>query len=166
MPQSHIQEHIELIAKHEEEFLAQRTRAERLSDNIAGFVGSLKFVGVHLGLFGFWITWNMMPDLHHFDPAPFSLLQTVVAMESILVASFILMRQARLGRRADERDHLMLQMLILTEKEITAVLGMDRSIAKEIGLEKEANQPEIKELSQATSIDDVAKTIKETLPEG
>jgi hypothetical protein len=34
------------------------------------------------------------------------------------------MRQSRMSRRAEERDHLMLQLLLLTEKELTAVLGM------------------------------------------
>jgi uncharacterized membrane protein len=165
MPPTHLQSHIELIAKHEEEFLAQRTSAERLSDNIAGFIGSLPFVAAHLCAFAIWIVLNLLPQTHHFDPRPFSLLQTIVAMESILVASFILIRQSRLGRRSDERDHLMLQILMLTEKEITAVLGMDRHIATEMGLHKEANNPEVRELSQETSIDDVAQNIKESLPE-
>ena len=65
-----------------------------------------------------------------------------------------------MARRSDERDHLMLQILLLTEKEITAVLGMDRQIAKQVGLEKIANNPELRELSQQTSIDDMAQTIK------
>ena len=107
---------------------------------------------------------NMLPHVRHFDPKPFGLLQTVVAMEAILVASFILMRQARLGRRSDERDHMMLQILLLTEKELTALLGMDRQIASQMGLNKVANNPEVRDLSKETSIDDLAQTIKENLP--
>ena len=99
-----------------------------------------------------------------FDPAPFSLLGTILAFEAILLASFILMRQARMNRRADERNHLMLQILLLTEKEITAALGIDRQIAKQLGLENFANGTEIRELSQRTSIDDMAQTIKDNLP--
>lgn len=104
-----------------------------------------------------------VPSIRHFDPAPYSLLGTCVALEAILLASFILMRQSRLSRRADERDHLILQVLLLTEKEITMVLGMDRQIAKQVGLEKMANNPEVRELSQHTSIEDVAQTIRENL---
>jgi uncharacterized membrane protein len=163
MSQSHIQEQIELIAKHEQEFLEQRSLGERLTDAVACFIGSLTFVGAHLAIFAVWIVWNLMPQMKHFDPEPFSLLQTCVAMESILAASFILMRQARLGRRSDERDHLMLQVLLLTEKEITAVLGMDRQIATEMGLGRAANTQEIRDLSRETSIEDVAQTIKENL---
>ena len=41
MSQDHIQEHVDLIAKHEQEFLAQRTRTERIGDAIASFAGGL-----------------------------------------------------------------------------------------------------------------------------
>jgi uncharacterized membrane protein len=164
MSQSHIQEQIEVIARHEQEFLEQRTQAERIIDGIAGFVGSLPFVAVHLCIFAAWIVINLLPHTRHFDPRPFGLLQTCVAMEAIMVSSFILMRQARLGRRSDERDHMMLQILLLTEKELTALLGMDRQIASEMGLAKAANNPEVRDLSQETSIDDLQQTIKDNLP--
>ena len=164
MPRTHIQDHVDLIAKHEQDFLANRTRAERIIDAVAGYIGSLTFVVVHIVYFVLWIVWNVLPATHHFDPRPFSLLQTLVAMESILAASFILMRQGRLGRRADERDHLMLQILILTEKEITALLGVNREIAQEVGVSDMANEDEVHALSQPTSIDDVAQTIAEKLP--
>src|ERR1700744_5585482 len=154
MSQSHIQDHVELIAKHEQEFLSQRTRTEQLIDSIAGFVGSLTFVVAHLCLFALWIELNLLPHLHHFDPVPFSLLQTIVAMESILLASFILMRQARLGRRSDERDHLMLQILILTEKEVAAVIGMNRRMAIKLGLRDVVADRDIQQLSEDTSIDE------------
>jgi uncharacterized membrane protein len=164
MSQTHIQEQIEQIARHEQEFLERRTSAERMIDGIAGFIGSLPFVAVHLVVFAMWIVMNLLPHTRHFDPKPFGLLQTSVAMEAILIASFILMRQARLGRRSDERDHMMLQILLLTEKELTALLGMDRQIASEMGLNKAANSSEVRELSQETSIDDLQQTIKENLP--
>jgi uncharacterized membrane protein len=163
MSQTHIEAHIDLITKHEQEFLAKRTQGERLGDNVAMFIGSFGFVGVHLLLFVGWIGWNVLPGVSHFDPWPFSLLGTIVAMEAIFLASFILMRQARLGRRAEERDHLMLQILILTEKEITAVLKMDRQIALQVGAESAANSAEVRELSQQTSIEEVAQTINENL---
>ena len=164
MPQTHIQEHIDLIARHEQEFLAQRTRAERLGDSIASLVGSLLFVSINLLGSAAWVLWNLAPGLDHFDPAPFSLLGTVLALEAILTASFILMRQARTSRRADERDHLMLQVLLLSEKEITALLKINRQIANHLGLDRAANNAELRELSQHTSIEDVAQTIKDNLP--
>ena len=166
MSQSHIEEHINLIAKHEQDFLIRRTPSERLGDTIAGFAGSLLFVCIHLAVFGGWMIFNAVSFTrpHHFDPSPFPLLGTLVALEAILLASIILMRQSRMSRRAEERDHLMLQILLLTEKEITAVLGMDRKIAGQVGLQRVANDKELEQLSQHTSIDDVAQTLKNKLP--
>ncbi len=164
MSQTHIQEHVDLIARHEQDFLAQRTATDRLGDAIATFAGSFPFICIHVAFFVVWILLNTLPFVRHFDPAPFSLLATLVALEAILLASFILMRQARMSRRADERDHLMLQILLLTEKEITAVLSIERHVAARVGLDRVANNTEVSALSQHTSIEDVAQTIKEQLP--
>jgi uncharacterized membrane protein len=166
VPQDHIQEHINLIARHEQEFLTKRSAAERVSDSLARFAGSFAFVCVHLVLFVAWMAVNSLTivRIRHFDPEPFSLMATVVALEAILLASIILMRQTRMSRRADERDHLMLQILLLTEKENTAILGIAREIAQRAGLKSAVNNEEIDQLTQTTSIDDVAHGIKETFP--
>jgi uncharacterized membrane protein len=163
-----LRDHIETIAKHEREFLARRTPTERLGDSIGAFVGSLYFVALHVCFF---VSWALVNTLHigsipHFDPFPFSLLGTCVGSEAIVIASFILMRQARIGRRADERDHLILQILLLAEQEITAVLTLDRQIAEKVGLLRVATDTEIEQLSQHTSIDEIAQTIQDTLPGG
>jgi len=164
---NHVQEHIGTIAKHELEFLARRSSAERLGDLTAAIVGNLGFVAAHIFLFLFWILANTldMPPIPHFDPVPFSLLGTIVAMEAILLASLILMRQARLARRADEREHLMLQILLLTEKEVTAVISMNQQIAARVGLRDMENSKEIEQLGRNTSIDEVAQDIQRSLSE-
>ena len=64
-----------------------------------------------------WIAINTVSirGIHQFDPNPFPLLDTGVALEAILPASFILMRQSGLAKRADEREHLMLHLNALME---------------------------------------------------
>ena len=164
--QGHVRDHIELVVKHEQEFLAKRTRTEKMGDRMASLIGSLSYVAGHLLLFGVWTLWNTLPiaRLPHFDPFPFPFLATLFAFEAILVASFILMRQSRISRRSEERDQLMMQILLLTEREITAVLGVDRQIAERVGLHKIAADEEISQLSEHTSIDEVAQGIKESMP--
>jgi uncharacterized membrane protein len=163
-PLPHLQDHVQIIAKHEQEFLERRTRSERLGDALGTVIGSLPFVVVHLVWFTFWLLVNIFPlGVPHFDPYPFSLLNTIVAMEAIFLASFILMRQARMSRRSDERDHLILQILMLTEKEITASLGVERQIASRIGMHEVAKDAAIEQLSQMTSIDEVAQEVQQHL---
>jgi uncharacterized membrane protein len=163
---SHLQEHIDVILKHEEEFLARRTAAERVGDFFGAFVGSLIFIGIHAVWFGTWVLVNTLNlgGISHFDPVPFPLLDTLVAIEAIFLASFIVMRQSRLSRRSDERDHLILQVLLLAEKEITAVLQIERQMAAKAGLAEVAEDSDIHQLSQKTSIDDVAQSLKESMP--
>ncbi len=164
-PSSHLRDHIEIVAKHEQEFLKQRTSAERLGDSLGALIGSLTFVTIQLCGFAAWVLINTLriARFPHFDPFPFPLLNTILALEAILLASFIVMRQSRISRRAEEREHLILQMLLLTEKEITAVLGVDRQIAGRVGLTDVAKDNEIEQLSQRTSIDEVAQRLKEQL---
>ena len=145
--------------------MARRTAAERLGDFLGAFVGSLTFIGIHAMWFTAWILVNtvQIARIPHFDHAPFSILDTVVAIEAIFLASFIVMRQSRSSRRSDERDHLILQVLLLAEKEITAVLQIERQIAARIGLSEVAKDAEIVQLSQKTSIDDVAQSLKDSM---
>jgi uncharacterized membrane protein len=163
-PLSHLRDHIQIIAKHEQEFLERRTKSEKLGDSLGAFIGSLTFVAIHACLFSAWLLLNVLPlGVAHFDPFPFPLLDVTVALEAIFLASFILMRQSRMGRRSDERDHLILQILMLTEKEITAVLGVERQLAGKMGLRDVATDAEIERMSQQTSIDEMARTVKEHL---
>jgi uncharacterized membrane protein len=162
---SHLREQIELIARHEQEFLARRTRSEQLGDAIGASIGSLWFIGVHVCWIGAWIALNTLHGTHHFDPSPFPRLDSVLAIEAIFLASFIVMRQGRLGRRSDERDHLILQILILTEREITAVLGIERQLAARLGLQKVASDENLEQLSQDTPIDEISQKLQEKLPE-
>jgi uncharacterized membrane protein len=163
---SHLQEHIDVVLKHEAEFLTRRTAAERTGDFFGAFVGSLVFIAIHAVWFLSWIVVNMaqVPHVRHFDPAPFPLLNVIVAVEAIFLASFIVMRQSRISRRSDERDHLILQVLLLAEKEVTAVLQIERQMAGRLGLADLAKDAEINQLSQKTSIDEVAQSLKESLP--
>ena len=162
---NHLQEHIDTIARHEQEFQARRSRAERVADAITAFAGGFPFVVIHIVLFSLWIGINVWPPARkiRFDPPPFPLLDTVVALEAILLAIFILMRQTGLARRADEREHLMLQILLLTEKEVSAVIRINQEIANRIGLREVARDKEIIELGKTTSVDEVAQTIQEHL---
>jgi uncharacterized membrane protein len=160
---SHLHEQIELIGRHEQDFQHRRTRSERLGDILGGVIGSLWFVSVHACGIGIWILLNVRPATHHFDPVPFPLLDTIVAIEAIFLASFIVMRQGRMNRRADERDHLILQILILTEREITALLRLEQELASEMGVKKAADDETLRQMSQDTQIDEITLQVQEKL---
>ena len=74
------------------------------------------------------------------------------------------MRQNRMMRRGEQRDHLNLQVDLLAEKEITALLQMARALCGHMGLQSIAADKDIRELSQNTSIESLHQKLEERLP--
>jgi uncharacterized membrane protein len=160
------QSHIDSIVKQEEEALERRSASERLADTVGGFAGSLLFVVFHLVLLMAWLLVNTgkIHGVRSFDPYPFQLLGVIVAVEAVILSSFILMRQNRMMRRGERRAHLNLQVDLLAEKEITKVLQMVRTICGQMGLQNIMADQEIRELSQTTSIESISQTLEDRLP--
>jgi uncharacterized membrane protein len=160
------QSHINSIVRQEEEALERRSGIERLADAIGVFAGSPLFILLHLAIFAAWLLVNTgeVSWVRSFDPYPFSLFAMIVAVEAVVLSSFILMRQNRMMRRGEHRDHLNLQVTLLAEKEITKVLQMVRAICGRMGLENIVADKEIRELSQNTSIESLSQTLEERLP--
>lgn len=162
----HTEAHINSIVKQEEDALERRSVSERLVDTVGAFVGSLTFVVLHLALVAAWVVINTgrIPGVKPFDPWPFSLLGVIVAVEAVVLSSFIIMRQNRMMRRGEQRDHLNLQVDLLAEKEITALLQMARALCGHMGLQSIAADKDIRELSQNTSIESLHQKLEERLP--
>src|ERR1017187_10002899 len=160
------QSHIDSIVRQEEEALERRSSAERLADAGGVFAGSPLFIVLHLVLVIAWLLVNSgkIPGARPFDPYPFSLLGVIVAVEAVILSSFILMRQNRMMRRGERRDHLNLQVDLLAEKEITKLLQMVHAICGHMGLQNIMADKEIRELSQTTSIESLSQTLEDRLP--
>jgi len=85
-----------------EEEQARQTLADRAADLIAEFGGSWKFIGVSIALILFWIIFNSYVLIRGFDPAPYQMLNLVLAVIAGMQAPIIMMSQ----NRAAEKDRL------------------------------------------------------------
>src|SRR5581483_9887328 len=161
---SAIERNIEAIVRLEESFVQNRSVAERVADWIANFSGSLKFVGIHAVVYGAWILINtgVLPWVRRFDPFPFLLLSVVVSLEAIFLSTFVLIKQNRMSKRADQRAHLDLQINLLAEREMTLVLQMLQRIATRLGVR--APEDQIEQFAEETSVEDLARELRERLP--
>jgi uncharacterized membrane protein len=86
----------------------RRTHEQEAADAITRFSGTITFVLLHIGWFGFWIIYNVVSP-HPFDKFPFGLLTLIVSLEAIFLSTFVLMSQNASGRRDAKRernDHL------------------------------------------------------------
>jgi uncharacterized membrane protein len=157
---------IEAIAKLEHEALHERSAAERLSDSITQFTGSIGFVAFHVFLFAFWfvVNLNLVPGVTAFDPFPFGILTLIVSAEGVFLAIFILISQNRITRQADRRAHLDLQINLLTEREITLMLRMQKQLLEHLGLESEDAQQGTHHMMREMNVEHLVSELEEKLP--
>ena len=160
------QANINTVVEIEEEAQLQRTMAERISDLIANFVGSMPFVVLHLVWFGFWVTINigLISGKWKFDPYPFALLCMLVSLEGVLLSTFVLIKQNRMSQRADQRAHLDLQVNLLSEKELTKILQLQQLICAHLGIVEASQDEEVAELSSVTAVGNIAREINQRMP--
>ena len=158
---------IEAIAKLEHEALNRRTPTERASDAIAKFIGSVAFLLLQALLVLTWsaINLHLIPSVRAFDPFPFGILALVISSESVLLTIFVLISQNRMARQAERRAHLDLQVGMLAEQELTAMLQMQHKICQRLGIDVESAKQALKGFSDATDVSKLATELEDKLPE-
>jgi uncharacterized membrane protein len=163
-----LSQNIAAIAEMERQALHQRTKADRMGDAITHATGSMVFAVAHVAWFGAWILINvgMIPGVEPFDPFPFGLLTLVVSLEAIFLTVFVLMSQSRMTRLSEKRAHLDLQLDLLEEQELTAILRMLRALCKKHGVEVPQHDLHIEELMKHTDVKHMAVALDDGLQNG
>src|ERR1700722_15150866 len=158
---------IEAIARLEHEALNRRSTTERASDAVAKFIGSIAFLLLQVLLVLGWsaVNLNLIPGAKAFDPFPFGILALVISSESVLLTIFVLISQNRMTRQAERRSHLDLQVGMLAEQELTAMLQMQHKICQRLGIEAGSTAHELKNFADATDVNKLASELAEKLPD-
>jgi uncharacterized membrane protein len=105
-----------------DEQAARFTVADRAADLIAEFGGSWKFIGVSIALIIFWIIFNSFILIRGFDPAPYQMLNLVLAVIAGMQAPIIMMSQNRQGEKDRLRADLDYQVNLKNELSLAEVL--------------------------------------------
>jgi uncharacterized membrane protein len=118
----------------------QRTLQDRAVDAITSFAGSVRFVYLHVLLFGGWLVINtgLIPGIEPFDPFPFVMLAMWASVEAIFLSTFVLITQNRMSQVAERRAELDLQISLLAEHEVTRLLAMVDAIGEHLGVHFES----------------------------
>src|ERR671911_1575483 len=149
-----------LLQRRQEEQVS-RSRQERIADAVTRFTGSMRFVYIHLVVFGTWIAINLglFPFAPRFDPS-FVVLAMVASVEAIFLSTFVLITQNRMAALADKRADLDLQVSLLAEHEVTRLISLVTAIAQRMGIE-ESHDPELSELAQDVAPERVLDQMEE-----
>jgi uncharacterized membrane protein len=159
-----VERNVATVVKLEQEALESQTTGERVSSAIAGFCGSLTFVVTHLVLIASWIVINREFSPYRFDPYPYFLLVAIVAVEALLVSTFVLINQNRMTLLAERRAHLGLQINLLAEAEMTKALKLLQTLTDHLGVPGGEADDEMRELAQPTKVENVVRVLDEALP--
>ena len=154
------QRNVEVVKKLEEAANQERTTSDRVAKIVASFCGSMTFVWVHVIWFGGWIVLNTVSGVKHIDPFPFTFLTFVVSLEAIFLSTFILISQNYDARISERRNHLDLQINLLSEQENTKMLMMLQAIAEKVGAELEPDA-DMTVLAQETELETVVAQIEQ-----
>ena len=161
------QYNIDAIAQLERDALGRRTPTERVSDVITKLVANLGFLVAHLVLIAGWslVNLHVIAGLKAFDPFPFGVLALVVSSESVFLTIFVLISQSRMARQSERRSHLDLQVGMLSEQELTAVLQMLQKLCIHMGVNVDSSRQEVQSFSKTTDVHKLATELEDKLPE-
>jgi uncharacterized membrane protein len=119
----------------------------KLVARMSRFCGTVAFLWWNLGFFALWIAVNQWG--WKVDPYPFTFLLFLVSIEAIVLAVMILISQNMSDEESESRHHLDLQINLLNEREMTALLRLVTRMAEKMELPPEADD-EVKALTQRT----------------
>lgn len=162
-PQAALEENVDAIEAWERASLLTRSKTEQLSDWIAFTASSGPVLLFHVVWFSSWLTANagLLPGVKPFDPFPFPLLTLAVSLEAIFLALFVLASQNRLARQSDKRSHLDLQIDLLAEREMTAVLQLLQDIARHLNVSTTVTPEQLRDLGKKTDLHSLTQRMEE-----
>jgi uncharacterized membrane protein len=156
-----IDRNVEALLRRREQERAATGAEERIADAISHFAGSMKFVYLHLVIYGAWIVANLPGvPLPKFDPS-FVVLAMAASVEAIFISTFVMISQNRMAKIADQRADLDLQISLLAEHEITRLVALVTDVAERMALPS-ARDPELRELAQDVAPERVLDRMEET----
>ena len=161
-----VERNIRSVARLERLHEEGKSAMDHLGSGVGAFVGSKVSIFAHLLWFSSWllVNSNHVHGIRAWDPFPCPILGILVSIEAVILSTFVLFKQNHTQQRADHRDQLNLQMVLLTEKELTKALQLLRAISVKLEIAELVGDAELAEMSQVTSVGTLAERILTELP--
>lgn len=124
------------------------------------------FIGLIALFVASWIIYNLFggkAGFLAFDHPPFPWLQGIVSLASLVTMVVVLIKQNSKARRDRRRDHLQLQLIMLTERKIAKTIGLMEELRRDLPSVGHRHDPEAEVLRQATHPQTVIDTIEQQL---
>jgi uncharacterized membrane protein len=170
-PMTPFQEEIKRSRKVIKSFKAKadknRSFTERFADWMTGTFGTVHFLIINVIVFAIWIIINsrLIPGIPVFDPFPHGYLTTIVSLEAIVLAIFVLISQNRQTKVDELREEVNYQIGIISEKEITKILTLLTKIAEKNKIDLSKDEI-LEEMLQPTNTESIEKALEKQMGTG
>jgi uncharacterized membrane protein len=128
------------------------SRSQRILERMSHFLGRPIFLGIILFFVAFWILANVALrqfGMAEFDPAPYFWLQGIVGLGALLTATIVLSKQNRLTKLEEQRAHLDLKVMLLTEQKTAKLINLLEELRRDLPNVRNRHDPEAVDLQQS-----------------
>lgn len=111
------------------------TRSQRLLERISLLIGQPAFLGFILAFVAIWMLANSTfrrAGAAAFDAPPFFWLQGIVGLGALMSAIVVLSRQSRLAKMAEQRAHLDLKLILMTEQKTAKLIDLMEELRRDL----------------------------------
>src|SRR5580700_2429390 len=140
------------------------SRSQRIVERISLFAGQPVFLAFILLLVAAWMLTNVVlrqMGMRDFDPAPFFGLQGILGLGALLTATIVLIKQNRAARLAEQRAHLDLKVMLLTEQKTAKLIDLIEELRRDMPDVKNRHDPEAAALQKSMNPDQVLAALDE-----
>lgn len=140
------------------------SRSQRSLEHVGDFIARPVFLGLILLFLALWIVTSVglrRFGIADFDPPPFFWLQGIVSLGAFLVATAVLIKQDRLGKLAEQREHLYLKVTLLTEQKTAKLIELIEELRHDLPNVEDRHDAEAAALKQSMNPDQVLAALAE-----
>ncbi|MEO8847437.1 MAG: DUF1003 domain-containing protein [Casimicrobiaceae bacterium] len=126
---------IESISAFYEREAGKITWSQQVIESASVAMARPAFAGVLLAGVSAWIMVNVLArrlGFTPFDPPPFPLLVGVTGLAALLATTVVLIRQERLAKLEEQREHLDSQVILLTEQKTTKLINLIEELRRDL----------------------------------
>lgn len=143
---------------------ASSTPAQRRLEQLGRLIGRPAYLaGLLLVVFA-WMAFNAMAPalgVRAIDRPPFQWLQGTLTLIALLTSTTVLIAQNREERLEQQREHLELQINLLTEQKVTRLISLLEELRRDLPMVHHRHDPETARLQEATDTAQVISALKQ-----
>jgi uncharacterized membrane protein len=161
----HLDKTIQTIARLRAGHRDSATPLRRAVDHLTAIIGRPRSIGIAIVVVAGWILVNLVIAAfggQPFDPPPFTWLASGISLAALFMVMLVLITQRGEDRLTQDREMLILELVLLCERKITKVIRLAEEERRDNPLIVDRNDADAENMAQPTDPSSMLKTIKET----